>query len=241
MKRRLILLSLMVLNIPFVAFIPSANATTYSDPNTANSVVIDEGSNSRGGFYFRTVNGRQILGDVRFTSAMGSGNTFRYQGTFTEYRNRPGTNPICTGNITLNRSQIQQPTRYRAQVNLQITGGTECPDIGKTVALNLIEPLPRPDAQGNFTPANATTWVTQTAGNATWPKWRVTSADGELNCRATANGTIKRVYRRDEEILAEGRLVDAIKIFGSDPWMLTRQGCYVRANSRFIQPLPLPN
>ncbi len=240
MKRSLILLSLVALNLPFTAFILAAHATTYADPNTATAVVIDEGANSRGGFYFRTMNGREILGDIRFTSAGRNGTIFRYQGTFTEYRNQPGTTPICTGNITLNRTQVQQPSRYRAQVNLQITGGTGCPDVGKNVVLNLIEPLPRPDAQGNFTPANSTTWVTQTAGNATWPKWQVVSGDGELNCRVRPNGTIKQVYRRGEAIFVEGRLVDAIEVSSGSPWLMTRAGCYVRANSRYIQPLPLP-
>lgn len=98
--------------------------------------------------------------------------------------------------------------------------------------------LPRPDANGDYTPDNADTWLTETAGFATWPQWRITSVDGEVNCREMPNGEIEMVYTSDRIIEAELRGVNAIQFDGTNPWMLTRKGCYVRANSQYIEPVP---
>ncbi len=97
--------------------------------------------------------------------------------------------------------------------------------------------LPRPNRQGDFTAANANTHMSETNGLVTWLNWRVVSQDGELNCRATPNGAIRRVYRTGSRLTAETRGANAIVLSNGSPWMLTRDRCYVRANSRYIQPI----
>jgi len=98
--------------------------------------------------------------------------------------------------------------------------------------------LPRPNSRGDFTPRNANTYQSETNGMVTWPTWRVVSSDGELNCRATPNGRIMKVYlARRDRIQAETRGANAISFSGGAPWMLTRDRCYVRANARYIQPI----
>lgn len=99
--------------------------------------------------------------------------------------------------------------------------------------------LPRPNRQGDFNSRNANTYLSETNGMVTWPTWRVVSSDGELNCRATPNGKVTRVYvvRRDR-VRAELRGANAfVAASNGSPWMLTRDRCYVRANSQYIQPI----
>jgi hypothetical protein len=122
-----------------------------------------------------------------------------------------------------------------------VKAGENCPSIGKTFKVNLVEPLPRPNASGNYTSSNANTWLTETAGSGTWPTWRVTSRDGELNCRKTPNKAMQRVYRADRDTVApELRGVNTITMANGQPWLLTRQGCYVRASPQDVQPVSLP-
>lgn len=102
---------------------------------------------------------------------------------------------------------------------------------------NTAKNLPRPNRQGDFTAANANTHMSQTNGLVTWLNWRVVSKDGELNCRATPNGTIRRVYRSGDRLTADTRGANAIVLSNGSPWLLTRDRCYVRANSRYIQPI----
>lgn len=109
-----------------------------------------------------------------------------------------------------------------------------------TVALACAEGsfLPRPNGRGDFTPRNANTYQSETNGMVTWPYWRVVSSDGELNCRTSPNGKITKVYLSQRDRLqAETRGANAIIFSNGAPWMLTRDRCYVRANSRYIQPI----
>ena len=110
--------------------------------------------------------------------------------------------------------------------------------ISPAAVANTAANLPRPNRQGDFTAANANTYLSETNGLVTWLHWRVVSQDGELNCRASPNGTIRRVYRTNRDrITAETRGANAIVLSNGSPWMLTRDRCYVRANSRYIQPI----
>jgi len=94
-----------------------------------------------------------------------------------------------------------------------VQAGENCSSIGKTFKVNLVEPLPRHNASDNYTSSNANTWLTDTAGFGTWPTWRVTLRDRELNCRKTPNKAIQRVYRADRHKVApELRGVNAITI-----------------------------
>lgn len=98
--------------------------------------------------------------------------------------------------------------------------------------------LPSANRRGDFTPQNANTFLSETNGMVTWPTWRVVSSDGELNCRQTPNGRIVRVYLNQRDIVrAELRGGNAfVTASNGSPWMLTRDRCYVRANSQYIRP-----
>lgn len=238
LKFAAISLSLLSLGLLFSA--TPANATTYNSSTGKTTVVLNEGKTGNGSFYFTQVNGRNIMGDITINKAQANGNSYRYEGTFREQTLGPVGGEACTGNITIVRQPVPRSTNHSAQVTWRVTGGRPCTSIGQTFSLNLTEPLPRPERNGEFTARSANTWMSQTAGNTTWPKWRVTSSDGELNCRVQPNGAIKAVYRGRDEIRAELRGANAITLSNGAPWMLTTQGCYVRANSQYIAPLALP-
>lgn len=221
--------------------IPAAAASTYQSSNKKTTIVLEEATQTsnttRRGFYFTESAGRQWMGDMNITStSAGAGQTV-YSGTFTDRTSGPGTNLTCTGNIRISRQQPGVANRVGAQATWQVTGGSGCPSIGQTFTLSLQESLPRPDRSGNFTAQNANTWMSQTNGTVTWLPWRVVSSDGQLNCRETPNGAIKQVYRANDQILAETRGGNAFTVANGNPWMLTRNGCYVRANSQYIQPV----
>jgi hypothetical protein len=67
-----------------------------------------------------------------------------------------------------------------------------------------------------------------------------------LNCRKTPNGEILKAYGRDETLKAQtdrsgsaflgANGGDQITLNGA-PWLKTQDGCYVRANSRYITPI----
>jgi hypothetical protein len=105
-----------------------------------------------------------------------------------------------------------------AEVTWKVKAGENCPSLGKTFKVNLVEALPRPNPSGNYTSSNANTWLTETAGSGTSPPWRVTSRDGQLNCRKTPNKAIQQVYRADRDtIAAELRGINAITIANGQP------------------------
>jgi hypothetical protein len=99
--------------------------------------------------------------------------------------------------------------------------------------------LPNPNRSGDFTARNANTFLSETSGMVTWPTWRVVSSDGELNCRQSPNGRVVRVYLNNRDIVrAELRGGNAfVAASNGSPWMLTRDRCYVRANSQYIRPI----
>ncbi len=99
--------------------------------------------------------------------------------------------------------------------------------------------LPSPNRRGDFHARNANTYLSETNGMVTWPTWRVVSSDRELNCRATPNGRITRVYVAGRDrVRAELRGGNAfVNASNGTPWLLTRDRCYVRANSQYIQPV----
>lgn len=123
-----------------------------------------------------------------------------------------------------------------------ITGGNNCPALGKTGSLNLVEPLPQADHSGDYTPgnANANTAMSQTNGEYTWPTWIATSADGTLNCRATPNGAVKFTYKAGQRIEVADRCGNAFDSSAGSPWLRTTKGCFVRANRQYIAPQSVP-
>jgi hypothetical protein len=221
---------------------PAVDASTYVSSNQVTALQLyEDRTRDYGGFYITKINNRHFFGDIKIISTQETGRGMLFTGTFQERSLGPGTKFLCSGNIEVERGST---IPVNASVTWRVTGGENCPDIGKTVTLDLVEPLPRANSKGDYTPENSDTWITQTSGFSTWPQWRVVSSDGELNCRTQPNGTVQYVYRAGAEpVLAELRQINAIEFSNSngDPWLLTRKGCYVRANSQYIQPVSLPN
>jgi hypothetical protein len=219
----------------------AASATTYINPTGKTTLNLSEKSNSPQGFYFTQLGNREFFGNIQITRSEGAAGSYYYNGTFNDRAIGPGRKIVCSGDIAIVRRQVGRSEQFGAEVTWKVKGGENCASIGQTFKVNLVEPLPRPNVSGNYTSSNANTWVSETAGSVTWPAWRVTSRDGELNCRQTPNGAIKRVYRADRDtISAELRGANAISVANGEPWLLTRQGCYVRANSKYIEPVSLP-
>ncbi|MEG4044779.1 hypothetical protein [Microcoleus sp. Pol17_C1] len=238
MKKLSILLSTGVVSLIWCA---AASATTYVNPNGKTTLNLSEKGNNRSGFYITKVGNREFLGNIQITRYEGAAGSYYYNGTFKDSASGPGQKIVCSGDITIVRRQVGRSSQLGAEVTWKVKGGENCPSIGQTFKVNLVESLPRPNASGDYTSSNANTWLGQTSGLGTWPSWRVTSRDGELNCRQTPNGAIKQVYRANQDpIAAELRGTNAIKIENNQPWLLTTKGCYVRANSQYVQPVSMP-
>lgn len=235
------------LNIWFYAGVISliwcgaASATTYVNPNGKTTLNLSEKGNNPSGFYLTKVGNREFLGNIQITRSEGAAGSYYYNGTFKDSATGPGRKIVCSGDIAIVRRQVGRSSQLGAEVTWKVKAGENCPSIGQTLKVNLVEALPRPNASGDYTSSNANTWSSQTNGFVTWPAWRVTSRDGQLNCRKTANGAIQQVYRADKDtVAAELRGANAITMANGQPWLLTRQGCYVRANSQYIQPVSMP-
>ena len=239
MKKPYIWLSTGVLSVLWCA---AASATTYINAATGKtSLNLSENGNNPTGFYYTKVGDRQFLGDINITRSEGGVGSYYYNGTFQDRAIGPGKKMICSGDISIIRHLVGSSNKWGVRVTWKVKGGENCPSIGQTFEMKLVETLPRANASGDYTSSNANTWLTETAGLATWPSWRITSRDGELNCRQTPNGAIKQVYRVNQDsIAAELRGGNAISMANGQPWLLTRQGCYVRANSQYVQPVSLP-
>ncbi|MCU0568850.1 MAG: hypothetical protein MUF49_19905 [Oculatellaceae cyanobacterium Prado106] len=231
-----------------IGFYPSAAlATTYT--NGVTTLVLTETQNNQNvqptGFYFTRATGRDWLGRINIASYQGGVGSYRYEGTFQDRTLGPGAQLTCTGDIRITRAFIGRSNRLGAIAFWNITGGEGCPSVGQQPSLQLEEPLPHPDDQGEFNAQNANTYMSETNGTVTWPQWRLAAGINQLNCRATPNGEILKVYQsnanRVDLINAETRGGNAFATSDNGgSWVLTRDRCYVRANSRYIEPVSLP-
>jgi hypothetical protein len=172
---------------------PAASATTYVNSNGKTTLnLLSEKGNNRSGFYFTQVGEREFLGNIQITRSEGAVGSYYYHETFKDSAIGPGKKIVCSGDITIVRRQVGRSSKLGAEVTWKVKAGENCPSIGKTFKVNLVEPLPSPNASGDYTSSNANTWLTETAGSGTWPTWRVT----------TPNKEIQRVYRADRDTVA---------------------------------------
>ncbi|MFN6340096.1 MAG: hypothetical protein ACK41W_15410 [Cyanobacteriota bacterium] len=223
-----------------------AQASTYRSANSNTVLVLAEGrgspTNPRG-FYFTTIAGREWKGLVAINQVSAGAGSVVLVGTFRDVAIGPGPALSCEGNIRIRRTNlgINPPSSpITANAVWDITGGRGCPSVGQIAMVSLVEPLPRPDRLGNFNAANSNTFRSETSGDGTWPAWRVVSADGQLNCRATPNGAIKKVYKAKQRVEPELRGVNAFVLSNGSPWLLTTNACYVRANALYLEPISIP-
>jgi hypothetical protein len=218
-----------------------ALASSYKSTGGTTALSIKPDTNSTlTGIYSTTLNKRRVVGEIRITEKQGGGGSYTYQGTFSD-RGLDGKGE-CIGDISIVRRQIARSGKIGAKVTWKVKGGPTCASVGQSYVLDLVEALPSPDAKGDFNWNNSGTWLSQPLRSSTWPKWKVTSSDGQLNCREKPNGKILRVYRVNvDQIEANKNRSNAFELSpGKSPWLLTNQGCYVRANKQYIQPLSMP-
>jgi hypothetical protein len=215
------------------AFPAAASAAVYTTTTGQTRFVLDLSRSKPSVEYVSRIQGKDWIGSANVSGVpVPNSGVSRYRGTFRDFRTGPGTEQICTGTIDI----LDNLPAQRFSVTWKATGGTSCPVIGQTVTLNLVDALPRSDARGDFTPAIVDQWNGGTQFS-TWRGWRVVSADGSLNCRATPNGAIRRTYKTGDSITAfRDRSGLAMTIFNGSPWLRTSDNCFVRANSRFMQP-----
>lgn len=234
-------ISLLSVAAGFLLMSSPALASTYKSTNgTTTLVVKPDASRPFSGNYSTTVEGRRIVGDIRIISGEGVPGSYIYQGTFSD-RGLDGKEE-CSGDITILHRQIDRSAKMGAKVTWKVKGGPTCASVGETYVLDLVEALPSPDAKGDFNWNNSGTWLSEPLRYSTWPKWKVTSNDGELNCRDKPNGIIKQVYRMNvDQIEPNKDRANAFELSSDEsPWLLTNQGCYVRANQQYIQPISMP-
>lgn len=250
-------LSIATLGISALGFMPQmAQASQYVTTNRNTDIHFSEvnGNGSIGtGFYNTMIGGKQWRGNFQATTVTlnSTGTIKTYFGSFNDFRTGPGIPQSCQGTISLQRP-VSNLGPAPLKVTWTITGGVGCPSpIGSTPPLNLIEPLPVANSSGNFQASNSNTLITETAGSATWPKWIVTDTT-PLNCRANAATNPTGPGPIVVQTFNPGSIVD-VRYLGLDSfvthngasWMRVGLGnrntkCFIRANSQYVKPQPMP-
>jgi hypothetical protein len=243
----------------------SPSATNYHSTSGTTRLILMKGEGSNAGKwlidYQTQVNGETWSGSAQSTKVLGHDGNRNIGGTFKDFAGKSGIPPYdgtversCTGDFTV--IQTAPADRYQLKMIWTVTGGKNCGSIGKTFNIDLSETLPIADANGDFQIQNTATWGGLNSGQNdfhTWDRWQV--VDDRLNCRKRPNGEIVSTYRRGDrfESRYDGRGM-ASAILGADnteispsvlfsgkikgaPWMMTSDGCYVRSNRKYIQPL----
>jgi hypothetical protein len=213
-----------------LAWPTTASAAVYTTSTEQTRLVFNASSQVE---YTTKIQGRTWIGGATVSSVPVSfSGVSQWQGKFQDFRTGGGAKQVCTGTIEL----TEDLTRPSFSVTWKVTGGEACPAVGQTISLNLVDALPRPNANGDFTADRVNQWNGGTQ-DSSWIGWQVVSADGVLNCRTQPNGSIQRTYPKGQAIKA---LIDrsggAMTTLKGAPWLKTTDNCFVRANSRFIQP-----
>ncbi|MDF0556404.1 hypothetical protein [Kamptonema sp. UHCC 0994] len=224
----------------------AASASTYTNSDRSFALSFDEIQRNNNNFYYRHSGDRYFMGQIKIINTSETAGSVTYKGTFKEDLIGKREKEIsCVGDINIVRHQ--KNNQVEAQLTQIVKSGTNCPSIGQTFKVTLVEPLPVADKNGNFTSQNSDNDLSETAGFLTWPAWQVVSSDGELNCRAQPNAeaAVKFVFRAGRDRLkAETRGASAFQSSNGATWMRTvspKGICYVRANSKFIKPISIPN
>jgi hypothetical protein len=248
--------------MPLIAQANTASLTPSSFQSDAGSTQLQFNSPSRPGAsieYETKIQGEIWWGRLNNgVMSMKNGQT-TISGTFKDTPRQSFFSPdapvFCTGDLVAIQSFANN--RFSLTAQWKVTGGKKCASIGQTIKLNLSEAMPVADAQGDYNYANSRVWYGLDSGQNdyhTWDRWRAIES-GSLNCRERPNGKILRTYAQGRDFVAryDGR-GSASAILGADneqiipsamspsrikgkPWMLTKDNCFVRSNSQYIQPL----
>lgn len=230
--------SVATLALSTVAIAP-VSASVYANASDSTRIALHEkvsGDSPITGEYSTRIGSQTWIGSVNVTG-QGSVGSYRYTGTFSDFLTGPGSadsRSTCTGNIKMTRRAVGRSTQLSLSIEWTVTGGNNCPSVGQTFNLNLVEPYPVADRNGDFT--NISGWNGGTQ-DSSWGSWQV--VDTTLNCRATPNGEIQKTYSQNTMLLAKiersGSALVSAPSTGA-PWLRTQDNCYVRANSRYIAP-----
>ncbi len=236
---------LCILSTSLLSLVASAaQASVYRSASGETQLLLQDGKWV--GQYQTKIDGRLWQGDFRSDRTLGQAGNRSLYGTF---KDASGSSS-CTGDFFA--YQAWSGDRYTLTTAWTPKGGKNCPAIGQRVELDLAEPFPVPNAQGDFLPSNSdTVWYGIGAGQNdfhTWDRWQIVES-GSLNCREKPAGRVVRAYRQGQVIEAsyDARGV-ATAIMGTqdtypsgevkgDAWMKTKDKCYVRANQRHIKPI----
>lgn len=230
--------------IAAIALFPHiAQASAYKTSGGSTFIHIQElGTVAIGtGYYFTLVGSSQWEGNFAATTVTVSGGLKTYTGTFTDSRLGPGATQQCKGNLKLQRP-VSNSGPAPLTATWTITGGVNCPSsVGSILKLNLTEAVPVANSSGNFLASNANTIQSETAGDATWPKWAVTDPT-RLNCRATApSGTVVTTFPNCSTVDVGYRGLNSFITAGGASWLRgPSKNCFIRANSQYIKPKLMP-
>lgn len=237
----------------------SAMASSYISAAGSTRLVLDE--KTWRGEYQTQINGETWAGEITPDRVLGhTGNRAMYS----LFKDNPGVvlarptqvNSFCSGSF--NATQTVENGRYVLQATWRASEGKNCPGIGQTIKLRLVEAIPVADKNGDYFFGNSKKWYGLPKGQNefhTWDLWKVVDASGALRCRVRPNGKVIKTYQRGERITADyDARVHASAILGADnkethagllnpekikgaPWLQTSDKCFVRANRQYIQPL----
>jgi hypothetical protein len=192
--------------------------------------------------FLQTPDGPLWTTDLTITqSNSGTGGNRIYTGTFSQ----DTTVETCTGDVTLTRSRTGRDTiRHLITMTRKFTGGYNCSQVGQTDTWGFRETVPEEGDRIEYNANNADRWINLDNRNSTWIKWQLQRGISQLNCRATPNGRITKVFQSSDvinvptDVTLAGK--SAFRAAGQSSWLLTDQNCYVRANSRYIRPVAMP-
>lgn len=244
-------LFILPITISLNLYMALADASVYASKSNKTRIALFEPTQKGEkleGNYFTEGSGRNWLGTMFLT--MKKGNTpgrTNYVGTFKDFTTGPDTRFYCEGDVSLTiiSEGVALKNKKEIVVNWIVKTGEKCPSVGQKYSLTLAEAFPNPDKNGDFFIENTDDWMGGATDN-TWETWRVVTQ--ELNCRNTPQGMIKKTYQKGELVIAKNNR-DGSALVGSDgkiypfkgnPWLRTKDDCYVRANSQYIKPTSNP-
>jgi hypothetical protein len=238
------LLSLATIATAIALSSQSAQASSYRLGSTSLEVwELPGGATVGTGRYETMISGQQWRGTFTLTASTVGSNRV-YLGTFTDHAPF-SSNQTCQGTLKLTRpiALTNNPTPMTAIWTIG-PGGVNCPSpVGTISPLNLVEAIPVAVANGNFlpTPTNGDTLMSETAGMATWPKWKVVDPTG-LNCRLPApSGPVITVFAYGSIVAPSSPMPSKFIMAGGNPWLITgKNQCSVRAKNTYLKPVVMP-
>jgi hypothetical protein len=247
MKYALLGLSAIALSITVSS--QSAQASAYKTASGSTYLEVGEVAGTVGAGRYDTIIAGQLWRGSFTLTASTVGSNRVYTGNFIDRNpataNTASTTQSCQGTLTLTRPSAitNNPTPMTAAWTIG-PGGVNCPSpIGTTSTLYLVEAIPVAASSGDFLPTaiNGNTLISETAGIATWPKWKVIDPTG-LNCRKPApTGPIITTFAFGSNVTFAVPMPNKFVTAGGNPWLVIgNYTCFVRAKNTYLKPVVMP-